>query len=212
MRLAPEFDVVGHAVLIVQVAGCEGIRWPSLKVLAGRQQDWRHDANGVRRSVEDYVRGHVLPVWEGRFGPIGADLALEGCWAQHFKADGMAYDGRVQLAPAEQRVINLAGACDVPIGLVWAMIEGLGWRPGMSAYGRLPSSSEIRSLYEWWDHNDDPEYAVTQAVWMATFDRRRSNADADRLIASLLDAAGIPLRIGMVQTHHLSEKGDDGGQ
>lgn len=120
-------------------------------------------------AVDDWVFTEAPPLWQAKYGDMVDEAALCGAWADTLCPGTIPYDGPTPLTPVEQATIYefVSGSrCDLTMGMLYLMIEGLGWRPGACREESQPwpSQQEMLEFYNFYPREHDPEGALQIAL------------------------------------------------
>lgn len=135
---------------------------------------------------ENWVANIAPQEWRKKYGelPEYADFYFFDSiyWAETTSAGVIPYDGTMILTKEEQETVyKLADHCDLTMGLLYIICEGLKWRPSMYLKNKIwPPAEQQIQLCQWDDEqNWDGEGALNIALTLLAFDHRGNIDDAD---------------------------------
>jgi hypothetical protein len=165
--LAPEFDTRHSGIFIVRPAqddddGDE--RYVTL-VYPVSLLTARTPCHVWTRAARAWAEKSAAGAWQAKYGPSAT--TIEVLWPETVSAGAIPHEGSIQLAASEMaaiRAMNLEGI-DRSLPILWAMVEGFGWRPGAMSAGQRPQwfTYQIRPFMDY-SASEDPEGALEIAL------------------------------------------------
>jgi hypothetical protein len=117
--------------------------------------------------VDEWIYKLGPGLWQEKYNEVIDPGCLDGIWAENLNASLIPYDGPTSLTDEEQAIIGAFmkdSMVDLTMEMLYFMIEGLGWRPGMAAESKkLPPRQEMVEFLEYY-HFHRGEYGALENV------------------------------------------------
>lgn len=105
-------------------------------------------------SVDDWVYELGAQFWFEKYNETIDPDHLEAIWAENLSAGTIDYDGETKITADEQAIIRAFlkdPIVDLTMEMLYVMIEGVGWRPGMAAQNKtLPPRQQMIDFQEYY--------------------------------------------------------------
>lgn len=193
MQLERQFNAIDNAILIVKPFGDYRRHVPYLKIVAGTKEEWTEKIFPQYGGTDTYVAVECESKWTQLHGKVPENW-FNVNWAEYMLADSIPYDGIKPLTRPEREAVSDLSQCDLTLDILWAAIEGMGWRPTSS---KEPLQEQIREFYlQWRSDNSEPPDATRLALMLTLYDRESglaaSEAKAEKMMmAALSDLPGF---------------------
>lgn len=104
--------------------------------------------------VDEWIYNLGPGLWQEKYNEVIDPGCLDVIWAENLNASLIPYDGPTSLTDEEQAIIVAfmnESMVDLTMEMLYFMIEGLNWRPGMAAESKkLPPRQEMVEFLEYY--------------------------------------------------------------
>lgn len=190
VQIDTPYNAVENAIFILKPRGNYSTNSPFLKVVAGTKEKWTNELSPLYEGVDAYIEANWEKAWVAAHGAIPANW-LDVNWANSISANSIPYDGRTPFTRSEKEAVNAVCECELTLDILWAGVEGMGWRPTSR---RIPSHSEILDFYRSFHSNNcEPFDATMLALQLTLYDKEDGLFISEDKAADLLNAALLDL-------------------